>query len=714
MKRSQLFFLLMLLSISTFSQIDVKSFRVLPNDMDARVYHPVVDQNGEKCALIKVVTTETGFAWEGGSLGITQVDKKTGEYWVYIPHGAKRITIKHDHLGVLRNYVYPVAIKEATVYEMVLTTGKVTTIVEKPEIESVWLMVNSDPSEADIYIDDTYVGQTPFQKKLKKQKYNYRLSKVKYKPEAGILDLSEVQDKKMMDISLKPNFGSLRINTEPENRAEVYIDNDNTGKTTPCTLTEIESGTHRITLRREWYEPKTEEFMLTAGEEKDLNISLIPSYGELNISTDPEADIFIDSRKKGFGSYSCRLLPGVYTIKAEKEKHHDDRQSIEITVGDVKNISLNPQPKYGTLDIASTPWDAEITIDGKSYGKTPKTIDLLIGQYKLIIKKKEFVPYSQSITINEEETKAINIELSSGKEITINSNPQGAKLYIDNVYQGETPITNKFSLGSHAITLHKEDFEEIKQVIDLKEDTDKYEFVFEKFITIESRPNNATLYINNEYKGETPYKEKLYLNTYALTIMKDGFETLREMITVNETKNFFNFSLKKRVKFTSSPLSAKLYINDRYIGFTPIETYLSTGNQKIELTKDGYDPINKTIVVNKETNNIALNMNISFSYIFNNEISESDLIEMFNWIRASGDNARELKRGLDSFNKYRVLRIDEKKNGKFVITCKNPKLKIVIDGNRELKLIDQIKTSKDNTLIVLLKDMYKCYKAFAF
>jgi len=72
---------LLLFSIWAIAQnIDVKSFRVLLNDQSARVYNPVTDQNGEKCALIKVVTTQQGFVWEGGALGITIVENKTGEY----------------------------------------------------------------------------------------------------------------------------------------------------------------------------------------------------------------------------------------------------------------------------------------------------------------------------------------------------------------------------------------------------------------------------------------------------------------------------------------------------------------------------------------------------------------------------------------------------------------------------------------------------------
>ncbi|MEI6580396.1 MAG: hypothetical protein WCN92_13170, partial [Eubacteriales bacterium] len=76
-------------------QISVKSFRVLSNDLDARASYPKEDKNGEKAALIKIVTTETGFEFDGGMIGIVSTVQKTGEIWLYVPRGSKAVTIKH-------------------------------------------------------------------------------------------------------------------------------------------------------------------------------------------------------------------------------------------------------------------------------------------------------------------------------------------------------------------------------------------------------------------------------------------------------------------------------------------------------------------------------------------------------------------------------------------------------------------------------------------
>lgn len=111
-----------LLAQNSAREFYISSFKPLELDLDARTLHPVIDQNGKKTALIKVVTTQTGFDFDIGVMGITEVHQEVGEIWVYIPEKAQRITIRHPKFGVIRDYFFPVAIESATTYEMRLKT----------------------------------------------------------------------------------------------------------------------------------------------------------------------------------------------------------------------------------------------------------------------------------------------------------------------------------------------------------------------------------------------------------------------------------------------------------------------------------------------------------------------------------------------------------------------------------------------------------------
>lgn len=115
------------------SKIAVASFNRMETDITARVTAPKKDQNGEVCALIRIVTNVKDLMFEPDALGITARENKIGEIWLYVPRGARRISILHDQLGILRNYFYPDIIEKGTVYEMVLNTGDSE---DKPVVEN--------------------------------------------------------------------------------------------------------------------------------------------------------------------------------------------------------------------------------------------------------------------------------------------------------------------------------------------------------------------------------------------------------------------------------------------------------------------------------------------------------------------------------------------------------------------------------------------------
>ena len=90
--RITLFLSLMICCLAAAAQtLSVTSFKPLPNDLTANIAGTMEkDQNGEVAALIKVVTTQTGFAFEGGMAGIVKTQQRIGEIWVYVPHGIQK------------------------------------------------------------------------------------------------------------------------------------------------------------------------------------------------------------------------------------------------------------------------------------------------------------------------------------------------------------------------------------------------------------------------------------------------------------------------------------------------------------------------------------------------------------------------------------------------------------------------------------------------
>ncbi len=126
-------FVIALLPVSLFSQsLSVSKFRLLDTDLTAISNSTQeIDQNGEVAALIKVVTSENGFTFDTGAIGIVSVRQGVGEIWVYVPKRAQKISIFHQEFGVIRNYYFPMPIEGGRTYELVLNVVKEKKVTEE-------------------------------------------------------------------------------------------------------------------------------------------------------------------------------------------------------------------------------------------------------------------------------------------------------------------------------------------------------------------------------------------------------------------------------------------------------------------------------------------------------------------------------------------------------------------------------------------------------
>lgn len=246
------------------NKIQVTSFQRMETDVTARITAPKKDQNGEVCALIRIVTTEKDFMFEPDALGVVARENKPGEIWLYVPRGARRISIMHEKYGVLRNYFYPDIIDRATTYEMEISAGdeaKVSAVDTNMQL----LVMRPEPANADIYIDDEKMPTEKglFTATMKKGPHTYRVEAPMYAPEAGIIDLGSEQ--KIMSVTLKPRFGYLEVFSLPEQDAKVYIDSTEVGLT-PYKSDRMPLKSYHVRVEKDFFFPLDTLLTVLPGE----------------------------------------------------------------------------------------------------------------------------------------------------------------------------------------------------------------------------------------------------------------------------------------------------------------------------------------------------------------------------------------------------------------------------------------------------------------
>ena len=457
MKRTIVILLVNLFCVLLQAQtINVKSFRMLDNDLTANTNGTYeLDQNGEKAALIKVVTNQTGFSFDCGSLGVVKTMQKPSEIWVYVPRDVRRITISHPTLGVLRDYDFPVSIEGARTYEMVLTTDQVETIV-KHDVGGQYLIMNVNPSSAIVKIDgvEVPVEDGVVTKLITYGKHNYSVSDPYYKDEQGIINMGK--EKQTLNVSLTPNYGLLFISTIPDHGASVYIDDNlSPAGTTPFQTSKLLKGNHNLRIKLAQYETKDTTINVIDGK-SDVVISMSPLYGTINVTAPSGCHIYINDEDKGSNLFKGRLTEGLYKIEARKESYRPYETSIQIHKGETKSVSLSaPTPIYGILNINSRPVGANVFVDGKLRGTTPLILnDVLIGERKVTISKDGFETIIKSPNVVEDQKSDIIVALQSIRyksKVTFSCNVHIDSLKVDGI-PAKLDGVNYLTSGTHKIS----------------------------------------------------------------------------------------------------------------------------------------------------------------------------------------------------------------------------------------------------------------------
>lgn len=258
--------------------------------------------------------------------------------------------------------------------------------------------------------------------------------------------------------------GKIHIQSLPEDGMAIHIDNKFTGKFTPATVENIPFGKHIVRLIHPLYRSKEESVEISEFA-VELKFNMVAAYAELSINTTNDAIIHVDNKLIGSTSWKGKLGEGLHVIRVEKDGFFSREQQVTILRGRDMHVDLMLTAKTGSLEITTDPPGAMISLDGKMYGLTPKTIkDLPLGIYSLSLDKPEHTGIIKRVTISDSELQQLEFTLASGKEVTITSSLDGTWVYIDNERKGETPLKIWLKYGSHNIKLQKESMVKIETI----------------------------------------------------------------------------------------------------------------------------------------------------------------------------------------------------------------------------------------------------------
>lgn len=563
--------------------ISVSSFKMMENDLTANTTGTLErDQNGEVAALIKIVTTEQGFSFDGGMVGVTKVKQEVGEVWVYVPHGIKKITIKHPQLGVLRDYYFPIPIEKARTYEMVLTTGKVQTFVNQ-SLKKQFVIFTVTPANAyvefngeQLELDETGYAAIS----MPYGAYTYRVTCPDYHTTAGSIEVKG-GEKPEVNVNLIPNYGWLEVKVAPAlHGANIYIDGKKEG-VTPLDKKQMKSGLYRVRVEKPLYKDYEASVTIEDGKVFLLEVTQMePNFAAVELVVDEKSEIWVDGVLKGTGKWSGSLGVGDHQVETKQMSHVPSSETIRIFDTEPRVIQLKkPTPLYSDMEIVSVPPRAKVYIDGEYVGETPMIQnEVLIGNRELVFEKDGYPRHTKYVMVNYGVICSVNANLNEASD----NKPQSASTSqavssASSTTAKSTQVSQTSPTVTNTATTKKETVDEAGVKLKVK------------------NPSSYSLYVDGRYKGY------FIGDNYSLGSMRPGSYDVKvkskkyvgnKLFYVNNNTTDLYLKTKRRNNYFHS--NASIYAGGTFtvpycLGGFKVGGYIKGVNAEFNYVTDSYN-----------------------------------------------------------------------------------------------------------------------------
>ena len=381
---------------------------------------------------------------------------------------------------------------------------------------------------------------------------------------------------------------------------------------------------------------------------KSSNINYKEEYPELKVSS-PNSIIINDTVYSFFRKFKLNVEAYGYESKTIEFNHRDSD----------KEIILIEKPINVVFKINDT-YDKFI-LNNKVLTSLDD-IKLKKGSYSYEISSNNHLTYKSNFEI-EKYTDELLIPVilkKIDKSLQISSNPNNAKVFLNNTELGVTPLTINLDRSNNEIILKKAGYKE-KKVKYFVDDNNKSEIKYlldedENLISLSSNPPSASVFLDDEYVGITPIKFP-NIKKGTIKIKKYGYRD--KLISPNNQTKTINTTLEKdmaEVQFSSN-VPAKVILNGRYIGSTPLKkdiqkikhkiSYEALGHRSI---RESFEPLNDKVQIYK---NLLTDKQASLIDSKNNSTNSigSNLILMNPGSINMGSPKRESRRDINELQK---------------------------------------------------------------
>jgi hypothetical protein len=199
--------------------------------------------------------------------------------------------------------------------------------------------------------------------------------------------------------------GNISVSSLPTGAA-VLLDGITTGTTTPTIIENVVSGSHIVLLRVTGYQNYTQSVVVSDNATSNVSATLTastPSPNSIYLYSNPSgATVYINNNLQGHTPLTLGSVPdGNYHIVIQYTGYSDWSQNITVNNNvQTVNATLTPiSATNGSIVLESDPSNAAVYLNTEYKGKTPITINISHGTYRVVIQKTGYLDWSNRISV---------------------------------------------------------------------------------------------------------------------------------------------------------------------------------------------------------------------------------------------------------------------------------------------------------------------------
>ena len=206
-------------------------------------------------------------------------------------------------------------------------------------------------------------------------------------------------------------------------------------------------GTHTYKVEAGGYISKSGSFVVSSGDMTPVSVSLLSAMASVSITCPtPAVSLYVDKKAVGNSPWSGSLKEGMHLVEVRKSGYRSQQktillaqqQKLDVTFGELVAIQ-------GNLSVNYKPFGADVYVDGKKLGQSPRVFNgLLVGNHQVEVRKDGYATDRKTISISEGQTASITGTLASNAVASSNTS-------------GYSSSSSSMASGSNAISIPVKD-----------------------------------------------------------------------------------------------------------------------------------------------------------------------------------------------------------------------------------------------------------------